>query len=182
MNVDALDKLNAKQRILLGALQLFMQKGVDGTSIDDIVTIASVSRGGLYHHFGSKVGLFEAVLEQYFLRGFSEFDQVIFAELSYTAQRSTLIDMLAELFLSIARQYGVDKTRYFALFFDSLARSPSFRTAIQRHYTDLEAAMSAKAPSATDAKSFVCQLEGEIYFATIFDRSPDFTAFDPRKE
>ncbi|MFT6657197.1 MAG: AcrR family transcriptional regulator [Maritalea sp.] len=182
LKIDALDKLGAKQRILFSAFQLFLQHGVDGTSIDEIVRVAAVSRGGLYHHFGSKDVLYDEVLEHYFVRGFSEFDQSVFCDLSFDSQRATLIDLLGAMFEDVAHQYGVDKARYFALFFDSLSRSSKFKRTIQNHYQDLIEAMNAKAPSATHAQNFLRQIEGEIYLATIFDRPPDFTTLDPRED
>ena len=182
MKINALDKLSAKQRILFATFQLFLQHGVDGTSIDDIVTIAAVSRGGLYHHFGSKDVLYDAVLEQYFLRGFAEFDQAIFSDLSFEAQQATLIDMLGAMLSDVAHQYGVDKTRYFALFFDSLGRSSKFKTSIQKYYAQLINAMDEKAINEGEALAFLRQLEGEIYLATIFERTPDFTTLDPRED
>lgn len=42
---------------------LFSQYGYADTSMEELVTQAGVTRGALYHHFGSKEGLFKAVLE-----------------------------------------------------------------------------------------------------------------------
>lgn len=43
--------------------RLFAARGYDGTSIEDVLREARVSRGALYHHFASKDALFAAVLE-----------------------------------------------------------------------------------------------------------------------
>ncbi|MGJ8527289.1 TetR/AcrR family transcriptional regulator [Maritalea sp.] len=182
MPIDALDKLSVKQRLLFAAFQLFLQRGVDGTGLEEILNVSGVSRGGLYHHFGSKDGLYDAVLDHYFLREFSEFDQSVFGDLSFDTQKTVLIDMLSSMFAQIGAQYDVDKARYFALFFDSLGRSPKFQRAIQSHYEALISALSEKAPTTSEAQSFLRQLEGEIYLSTIFDRSPDFTSLDPRED
>lgn len=40
----------------------FSQCGFSGTSIERIAAAANLSKGAVYYHFGSKVGLFEAVL------------------------------------------------------------------------------------------------------------------------
>jgi AcrR family transcriptional regulator len=45
------------------ARELFGQKGFAGTSIEEILRRVGVSRGALYHHFGSKEELFRAVYE-----------------------------------------------------------------------------------------------------------------------
>src|SRR4051794_38128836 len=45
------------------ARELFATKGFAGTSIEDMVRAAGVTRGALYHHFENKTDLFRAVLE-----------------------------------------------------------------------------------------------------------------------
>jgi AcrR family transcriptional regulator len=50
--------------LLQAALELFGSDGFADTSLDDVVTRAQVTKGALYHHFGSKEGLFAAVYEQ----------------------------------------------------------------------------------------------------------------------
>jgi AcrR family transcriptional regulator len=44
--------------------RLFVRRGFDDTSSEDIVRAAGVTRGALYHHFGGKPGLFREVVEQ----------------------------------------------------------------------------------------------------------------------
>ncbi len=46
------------------ATELFAQRGYAGTSLDEIVAGARVTKGALYHHFSGKQALFEAVFEQ----------------------------------------------------------------------------------------------------------------------
>jgi TetR/AcrR family transcriptional regulator len=52
-----------RQRILNVATEEFSAKGYDGARVDDIMRIAEVSKNLIYHYFGSKEGLFIAVLE-----------------------------------------------------------------------------------------------------------------------
>lgn len=47
--------------LLKAARRLFAQKGYHATGTHDLVAAAHVSRGALYHHFGNKEALFEAV-------------------------------------------------------------------------------------------------------------------------
>ncbi|MEO7589486.1 MAG: TetR family transcriptional regulator [Arachnia sp.] len=49
------------RRILAEAGLLFSTLGYAGVSLDAAAEAASVTRGAVYHHFGSKRGLFEAV-------------------------------------------------------------------------------------------------------------------------
>ncbi len=46
------------------ARELFASRGFAATSLEDLTARAGVTKGALYHHFGSKEGLFRAVLEQ----------------------------------------------------------------------------------------------------------------------
>jgi len=56
---------NAKrQQILDGARRGFLAQGFDGTSINDIVKAAGVSKGTVYAYFSSKEKLFEALVYQ----------------------------------------------------------------------------------------------------------------------
>lgn len=48
-------------RILAAARELFTERGYAGVALEDVAAAAQVTRGAVYHHFGSKQGLFEAV-------------------------------------------------------------------------------------------------------------------------
>jgi AcrR family transcriptional regulator len=47
----------ARERILDAALELFVERGVFATSIEDVCARSGASVGSLYHHFGGKEGL-----------------------------------------------------------------------------------------------------------------------------
>lgn len=46
------------------ACHLFSRRGIDGVSIADVATAAGASKANVIHHFGSKDGLYAAVLER----------------------------------------------------------------------------------------------------------------------
>lgn len=50
-----------RRRILKAALSLFPSKGVHNVSVGAVAEAAGVSRGIVYHHFGSKRGLLDAM-------------------------------------------------------------------------------------------------------------------------
>jgi TetR/AcrR family transcriptional regulator len=54
---------DTRQQILQAALKWFARKGYAGTSVSDIVTTARVSRPVLYYYFGSKAGLYRALVD-----------------------------------------------------------------------------------------------------------------------
>lgn len=53
-----------RARILREAFTLFAEKGFAATSLGDVAAAAEISKPGVLHHFGSKEGLYSAVLEQ----------------------------------------------------------------------------------------------------------------------
>lgn len=57
-------RTSTRERILEQATAEFAAKGFDGSRVDAIATASRVSKNMLYHYFGSKDGLFVAVLER----------------------------------------------------------------------------------------------------------------------
>jgi TetR/AcrR family transcriptional regulator len=58
------DPEGTKRKILAAALQEFSAKGIDGARVDAIAARAGVNKQLLYYYFGSKDGLFRAVLRE----------------------------------------------------------------------------------------------------------------------
>jgi len=55
---------STKRALVDVATELFTAQGYAGTSLDEIVAGAQVTKGALYHHFSGKQALFEAVFEK----------------------------------------------------------------------------------------------------------------------
>ena len=58
------DPERTKRRILDAARRIFATRGIDGARVDAIAARAGTNKRMLYHYFGSKDGLFRAVLRQ----------------------------------------------------------------------------------------------------------------------
>lgn len=56
----------ARRRLLREGLRLFVRHGFDSVSTRQICVAAGVTQPSLYHHFGSKEGLYLAVIEEWF--------------------------------------------------------------------------------------------------------------------
>jgi AcrR family transcriptional regulator len=53
-----------REKILQGAMQVFLQQGYASTSMDRVATVAGVSKQTIYSHFQDKEGLFAALIER----------------------------------------------------------------------------------------------------------------------
>ena len=63
MNKKAENAAQTRHALERAARELFEQRGFPEVSAEAIVAAAGVTRGALYHHYGGKEGLFEAVAE-----------------------------------------------------------------------------------------------------------------------
>ncbi|MEZ4240671.1 MAG: TetR/AcrR family transcriptional regulator [Myxococcota bacterium] len=55
--------LDARQRILDHAIRLFAHQGYGSTSVREVAEAAGITKPTLYYHFGSKEGLFRAIVD-----------------------------------------------------------------------------------------------------------------------
>ena len=62
-----------REAIIRTAERLFFEKGYEETSIQDILDALSISKGGFYHHFDSKIALLSEICRQ---RGELELERV----------------------------------------------------------------------------------------------------------
>jgi len=86
----------ARDRLLEAALTEFARRGYDGAVTRDILDAASVTAPSLYHHFGSKAGLFTAVAEQVM-------DRVVGAMEDALAGNATAADRLDAILVASVR-------------------------------------------------------------------------------
>ncbi|MDQ0576297.1 TetR/AcrR family transcriptional regulator [Agromyces albus] len=63
MPTKAEQRERTRVAILEIAARRFAEHGYAGVALEDVVAEAGLTRGALYHHFGSKSGLFRAVVE-----------------------------------------------------------------------------------------------------------------------
>lgn len=54
-----------KAEILNVAEKIFAQKGYEETSVEDILKVLNLSKGGFYYHFESKEAVLDAIIERY---------------------------------------------------------------------------------------------------------------------
>lgn len=56
--------LETRSKLIKAARDAFAAKGYADSSMDDLTAAAGLTRGALYHHFGGKKGLLQAVIAQ----------------------------------------------------------------------------------------------------------------------
>lgn len=84
---------NTKNRIMKTAERIILQKGFAGTSIDEIIANAHITKGGFFYHFKGKNDLALALLKRYL-----EADEVFFSGLLNRA-RSLSEDPLQQMLI-----------------------------------------------------------------------------------
>lgn len=58
------DAAITRQRLLAAALAVFVRCGYEGASLDDIAEAAGVTKGSIFHHFGSKAGIYNTLVAE----------------------------------------------------------------------------------------------------------------------
>ena len=54
-----------KEKVIKDAMQVFWEKGYNGSSMEDIFNATGLNRSSIYNSFGSKRSLYQATLEFY---------------------------------------------------------------------------------------------------------------------
>lgn len=66
-----------RSRILHAAVDLFAERGYDGTSVAEVIARAGVAKGGFYHHFPSKEDLLYEVYGDLISRQLTAMEQIL---------------------------------------------------------------------------------------------------------
>lgn len=70
-------RANSRERILRTAEAMILERGLAGTTIEDILDKAAITKGGFFYHFDGKLALARALVERYI-----EMDTRMFQDLS----------------------------------------------------------------------------------------------------
>ena len=92
---------DAKARILDAAQRVFLKRGYQGASLDEIAEVAPASKPTIYAHFDGKEALFEAVVA-HVLDGLTNFD-------GFAPKGRTVQDKLASLGTEVVERF-IDET------------------------------------------------------------------------
>jgi AcrR family transcriptional regulator len=114
-------------RIQGEALRLFVARGFDAVTLDDIAHAAEVSRRTLLNYFGTK--------EEIALSAKADFPRVIAAAVMARPADEPLMEMVENAFIDLARQPATDQGRAVALLIHT---TPSLRAGDQAKYEAVE--------------------------------------------
>ena len=103
----------SRQKILQAALEIFAQHGYASSSVDQIARKSDMAKGSVYHYFGSKEAIFEAVVKE----GLAEFEQIFEALNHQDTPQDRLATLIEVSFASI-----VDKKEFWRLYFSLLTQ------------------------------------------------------------
>ncbi len=86
------DSTETRERILRAAMQLFAQRGYDGTTNRQIAAACGLTGAAIYHYFASKAELYAAVYEAVFDHVFAELDHAVACQTTLVAQYAALLN------------------------------------------------------------------------------------------
>ncbi len=123
-----MSRITPRERIITAACRIFANCGYEGASVQDIVKAAKVTKPTLYYYFGSKQGLYQALVEH---AQEERFQLIQRAAGRHTILREQLIAVVDTLY-AYARNHR-DLTRIcFASFFASPGEVPCHTRMIEK--------------------------------------------------
>jgi TetR/AcrR family transcriptional repressor of nem operon len=172
--VKAMTKTTAKQKAIAAAQELMTSGGYSATTVDEIINLAGVSKGSVYHAFKSKEALAITALEDYEQKGWEILANGPYVKEADPIKRAvafvTFIEnkapelwshgcLLGSISLEVANRHPVLHTRIDELF-------DEFENAIARVFAPALQAAEVKNISAKDlARHMLAVIEGSIITA-----------------
>lgn len=141
--------MTTKEEIMAISLRLFVEEGFENTGVARIVSEAGVTKPTLYHHFGNKDGVLEAILDAYGNRLIQLFDtQLIYdqdvneslyrltrAYMGFVKNHQAFFMLYKQLYQS---PLGSDSFRMVEPFYESVvAKVEAFFRQVASHHTNL---------------------------------------------
>ncbi|MCS6956918.1 MAG: TetR/AcrR family transcriptional regulator [Aquificaceae bacterium] len=141
--------MNAKERLLNSAKELFSQRGYSNTTVEDIVKHAGLSKGAFYFYFKSKEKLMEElvnamaertiqIMERWLRKGVSAEDAI----------KGHIEDFLIECY--------EDRHIAYVLFFELLCSKEDFRRLHQKHMGNIRELLIQMVRKGYEKGEFLC--------------------------
>ncbi len=118
--------MDNRSNLLASALQLFASRGYDAVGVQEIVEAAGVTKPTLYHYFGSKQGLLDALLAE----AFSELNAAVAAAAVYRRDLPLTLNRVVMAYFHFARERRVFYRMQLSMWF-APEHSAAFRAVAQ---------------------------------------------------
>jgi len=129
--------MDSKEKILIVAFNLFIQKGYRDVSLREIVDEVGLTKGAFYHYFTGKEQLFKEVIEHYFL-GMSDhiYEQLPKTDLKtfMTGYLEKLMELIHRISKEAKKKMNTISLSYVYVAFDALRILPDFDSKIHEVY------------------------------------------------
>lgn len=112
--------MSNREMLLNCALQLFAARGYDAVGVQEIVDAAGIQKPTLYHYFGSKNGLLNALLEENFAPLFAELEPAMV----YAHDVKTSLESIASVYFSFSQKTSLFYRFQLALWFGAPDSEP----------------------------------------------------------
>lgn len=112
--------MDNRSAILSSALQLFAARGYDAVGVQEIVEAAGITKPTLYHYFGSKRGLLDALLEA----NFTPLYQAVQAASVYHGDLPLTLEKLARAYFDFAKTHRTFYRMQLALWYTPQQSEP----------------------------------------------------------
>lgn len=133
--------MDRKDKIVESTFLLFLDKGIEGTSLKDIIKKANISNGGFYYYFKSKEDLIIEVIETYVYFYFSiPFDEIddneksTLNKIKFYIAKSIGYDQDKKVFTNVTYSCEeIDYKKLCGLYFSSFRKYDLLRNKHQQH-------------------------------------------------
>lgn len=126
--------MDSKEKILKAALRIFLEKGYDAASINDVVRESKFTKGGIYHHFPNKEQLFIETIS-FLFDEFEKWENEIYSKsLSLKEILRIYFTSMSEVINFIKKVAETDKLKeynFYILMFEAFYKFPEIK---QKHW------------------------------------------------
>ena len=162
------EKLKAKRKHIIDcAFKIFSEKGYDATTMDDIVKLSGVSKGGIYHYFPSKEDVFFDIAEIQLSRR-----QALINEMSKTGTFKQFLETYIKTVIkALDDEDEIMNAKFSFEFWSIVTRAPKLQQYAQRRfagfYKDLESLFKASVEKGELSNTLDITAVGYVLIATL---------------
>ena len=122
--------MNPRTKIIQSALKVFLLKGYDATSVNDVVSESQTSKGGIYHYFKNKEGLFIEAID-YLFDKFEDIERSIYSDSTNLKQilqtYFNSLSNISEILGAMTGSDNIDVNNFYMLMTNAFIKFPQIR-------------------------------------------------------